>query len=350
MKCSKVSIAALWGAMLLSSCGSKKDSAPQQGAQRSGNVAVSCLVVQTEVLTGEIETGGSLMAYEAVDLKPELQGRVVSLNIREGQRVAKGELLLKLYDAELQAQLQKLKAQKTIAERTEERQKKLLEINGISKQDYDVSLNQLLSLNADIDYTNAMIEKTEIRAPFSGSIGLRNISVGEIVSPQTIVATLQQTDRLKIDFNIPEKYVNEVKKGDKVALSIVGVADQPSAIITAVEPRIEESTRSLRLRAEIINSKNNLFPGAFAKVTIQLSNIANAITVPAQAVIPDARGKKVIVVKNGLAAFTDVKTGVRKEKNIHVEQGLSPGDTVVISGMMYLRPGAEVAIKEITRP
>lgn len=310
-------------------------------------LSVNGYVVKTQVIDNNIEAAGTLLASEEVELHPETSGRIVTLNISEGKKVAKGTLLLKLYDADLQAQLTKLNLQKAIAEANEKRQSQLLGISAIGQQEYDLAKNQVNNIESDIALTKAQIEKTEIRAPFSGSLGLKNVSVGAYVSPANVISTLQQFNPLKMDFAVPEKYAASLLPGTQLELTIDGHSKTYKAKVYAIEPKVDEATRSIKVRALLDNNNAQLLPGTFAKVKLPLNSIPNALMVPTQAIIPEARGKKLLVMNGGKAEFRQVKTGERNETYIQVTEGVQAGDTVIVTGIMYVKPTSNVVITKI---
>ena len=303
-------------------------------------ITVAGYIVKPELLDNDVYSSGSVSANEEAELRPEVSGKIVALNMVEGGKVSKGELLVKINDAELQAQLKKLKLQLTLSQEKEVRLKSLLDINGVSKEEYDILLNQIESNKADIEDMEAQIAKTEIRAPFNGVLGLRKISQGSYVTPTTLVATMQQIDPLKVDFSVPEKYMDQIKKGDKVLFSVQGVDGNFSAKIYAIDPKIDPGTRTVQLRAVASNDQGKIFPGAFAKVQLLLKQNPNAIMVPTESIIPVLKGQKVYLYKNGVAQEQPVETGVRTPTQIEIVKGLQFGDTVVTTGMMYVKKDA----------
>lgn len=341
--------------LFIASCGakSKKDPVPKAGAGGPGAsrqqmvMNVDGYIVKTEPFAENIEVPGSIIANEATEIHPEISGRITRLNVAEGRQVAKGALLVKLYDADLQAQLKKLQVQLAIAKTNEERSSQLLKIQGISKADYDASLLNVNNINADIDIIRTEISRTEIRAPFSGKLGLKNISPGAYVTPTTIIAVINQTGTLKLDFTVPEKYTGQIKTGQIVSFTFEGSSKKYTAKIAATESSVAENTRSLKVRALVLTKDDKLLPGAFAKVQLSFDPNPNTILIPTQAVIPQARGKKVILVNNGIAKFTDVTTGIRDSARVQITEGLKAGDTVVITGLMSLRPEGKIKVNKI---
>ena len=331
------------------SCKEKNNGNTQQAASPAKQPAlnVEALIAKSQTLSTSIEVPGTILANESTEIHPEVSGRVVQLNVREGTFVSKGALLAKLYDGDLQAQLRKLEVQLKIAEQTEKRQAELLKIQGISQQDYDLSLLQVHNLNADIDIIKESIGKTEIRAPFSGKLGLKNISPGAFVTSAIIITTISQVNQLKLQFNVPEKYGSQLKNGQNINFSIDGSSKKFTASIIATEVKIDENTRSLAIRSLVRNSDPVLIPGSFAKVKIVLGKSENAIMVPNSVVVLQGRKKQIYLYKAGKAIQTDITTGVRDSTNIQVVSGVISGDTVITTGLLFLRPGIDVKISKI---
>lgn len=332
----------------LTACGGKdkKDAAPAAGT-KPPPIKVDAYVLRSESFQETIEVPGSIVANEVAEIHPEVSGRIVQLNVAEGKYVGKGTLLAKLYDGDLRAQLNKLNIQLSLAKKTEERQSQLLKIQGISQQDYDISLLQVNSLRADIGILQTSIQKTEIRAPFSGKLGLKAISPGTYVTPASIIAIINQTDQLKLDFTVPEKYVDKIKIGQQVTFTYEGTDKELAARVVATESNVTENTRSLVVRAAVVGKEASLLPGSFAKVKLSFDPDPTALLIPTQAVIPQARGKKVILYKSGTAVFADVVTGVRDSARVQITDGLKPGDTVVITGLLSVRPESKIQIGKV---
>ena len=235
--------------------------------------AVSVYVIKSEKLENTLNASGTIVANEDVVLKPEVAGKIISLPLKEGTTVQKNDLLVKINDADYQAQLRKLQLQLDLATTKLNRNEELLKINGISKEEYDNSENTVKSIKADIDYTEAEIAKTEIRAPFNGMLGLKSVSEGAYVSIGTSVATVVQTDPVKIDFTVSEKHSPFMKKGVKVLFTIDGIKNDITGEIYAIEPKIDASLRTLTVRAVCPNKDGSIYPGAFANVRVLLKDI-----------------------------------------------------------------------------
>ncbi|MBC8155038.1 MAG: efflux RND transporter periplasmic adaptor subunit [Bacteroidetes bacterium] len=319
-----------------------------KGGAGSAPSAISAYVVAMQNLKEEVVSSGSLLPNEQVDIYPEVAGRIVQMNIREGQPVGKGALLLKLYDGDLQAQLQRLYAQEENTRRTEERNKQLLTRGGISQQEYDIATTNLRSAQADIELVKANLSKTEIRAPFSGVIGLRNVSPGAVVTPGTLIARMQQISSLKLDFSIPEKYGSSVKQGSDVTFEVDGTNGVSRAVVYAIDPGVDEQNRNLRIRARVNNASSRFRPGTFARVTLTIQN-ERSLVVPTQSVIPQTRDKQVVVIKNGKAVFKTVTTGIRTANAIQILTGVQVGDTVATTGLLFMKPDGPVKVAKLVK-
>jgi membrane fusion protein, multidrug efflux system len=353
-----ISTAILSTLVFLAACkGSDKKDPPspasgggaQQGQGRAGNMPVQAegFIVKTRPMSENIEVPGSLLPFEETEIRPEISGKIISLNVREGTVIGRGVLLAKLYDGDLQAELKKLQVQLQISQKTVERYGELLKIQGISQQEYDLAQLQVNNLKADMDIVRVNISKTEVRAPYSGRLGLRNVSVGAYVSPTTIITTLRKDDQLKLEFSVPEKYSSSMKKGSQVKFGLEGMKDKFTANVIATEQSIEANTRTLRVRAVVAGRHADLVPGAFAKVGLQLGKDAGAIVIPTQAVIPQARNKRVIVYNGGTAKFQVVTTGVRDSSFVQITEGLNVGDTVITTGLLAIRADTKVKLSKV---
>jgi membrane fusion protein, multidrug efflux system len=343
-------VPALFALSALFSCKEKKKdgpAAPAAGMQRGGPIQAEAFVVRTKSLSEQLEVPGSLLPFETTEIRPEISGRIVELNIPEGRAVTKGTLLVRLFDGDLQAQLKKLEVQLSITEKTAERQKELLKINGISQQEYDLNELQVSNLRADIQLLKVDIERTRIRAPFNGQLGLKNISLGAYVTPTNVLTSISQVNNLKLEFTVPEKYSEEMRRGKSVNFKISGTNKIFSANVLATESSIEANTRSLKVRAVVKGGDAALVPGAFANVALNLGKNNEAMIIPSQAVIPQARNKRVILYRGGIAEFKVVTTGIRDSTFVEVTDGLKVGDTVVLTGLLAIRPDSKINLSKV---
>jgi membrane fusion protein (multidrug efflux system) len=314
-----------------------------------GNRKVEALVIRPTTLLNDISVTGSLLSYDEVELKNEVAGRIVLLNLPEGKAVKKGTVLVKLFDDDLQAGLKKLNAQLALQQQIYKRQTELIKVNGISQNEYEQSLLQVNTLQAEIEAQKAQIRKTEILAPFDGIVGLRNVSLGAVVGTSTALATIR-SNRLKLDFYVPEKYGEAIKAGMKVDFSLYSGAKSYEATVLATERSIDDATRNLQVRAVIAQASAGLIPGAFANVQLQLGKNSNALLIPTESIIPMERDKQVIVAHNGKAHFVTVKTGIRKESLVEITDGLQAGDTLVVSGLLFFKEGDALQFSNVTDP
>jgi membrane fusion protein (multidrug efflux system) len=303
--------------------------------------------VVSSQLTERLATTGTVRANEEVEIVSEISGKISDFHFKEGSAVAAGQLLLKIDDSELLADRQRALYRVELAERAEARQQQLLDDGVISSETYDVALGELNVLRAELQLIEAQLLKTEIRAPFSGIIGLRWVSPGSYLSSQTRIASLNDLDPVKLDFSVPERYSALMKVGDEMSFRVEGFERAFPGTIYAIEPSVDAATRSLRVRARCPNSDGALIPGVFANVDLVLRSISDALTVPSIAIIPELGGKKVFVFEDGAAQPRTVETGIRAESVVQVTSGLKEGDVVIISGLQQLQPGLEVEIEEI---
>lgn len=314
-----------------------------------GQRKVEALVVRSSKLLNEISVTGSLLPYDEVELKNEVAGRVVLLNLPEGKAVSKGTVLVKLFDDDLQAGLKKLKAQLDLQQQIYNRQSELIKINGISQNEYEQSLLQVNTLKAEIEAQKAQVRKMVVLAPFDGVIGLRNVSLGAVVNTSTTLATIRSS-RLKLDFYVPEKYGDAIKAGMNVDFSLYSGQNDFRATVLATERSIDDATRNLKVRAVINQTAAALISGAFANVKLQLGANSSALLIPTESIIPMEQSKQVIVAQKGKAHFVTVKTGIRKESMVEITEGLQPGDTLVVSGLLFFKEGDVLKYSNVTDP
>ncbi len=324
----------------------KDDKAAAAAKNKSGMpIAVNYYVVKSIDLSNNVFATGKIGAFNQVDIVPEVSGKVTAIYFKEGETVSKGSLLLKLNDADLQAQLLKTKTLMKLSEQKVERLKKLIAINGISQEEYDMQDNELLGLKADEAYIQAQLAKTNIVAPFTGIVGLKNISEGSYVSPSAPIASLVQVKPLFVEFSVPEKYSGLFKKGIAVNFSSDNNVSSKtySASIYAIEPRIDEATKTMKARA-VYNGTEDFFPGSFAKVYVNLGETKNALVVPTQGVIPVLKGQKVMLCKNGVAVEAPITIGMRNDTMIQVLDGVSLGDTVITTGLLSVKKDSKLKL------
>jgi len=327
---------------LLAACAGKKDPTSPKAAPPT---LVDVLIAMTKPVSNELEVSGTVVANEFVELHPEASGRLTYLFVPEGQKILKGTLIAKINNADLEAEVNKSKVALDLAMKTEDRDKKLLAVNGINQSDYDAALNIVNGFKADVEYNQALLDKTFLKAPFDGYIGLRQVSVGAYVTPATAIATLLQRDRIKIDFSVPEEYGSILKTGAFVDVEMDQTGKRKKAKILAIEPQVNQASRNLTVRAMLENSNPN--PGGFVKVYLSTDVDKKAFMVPTNALIPDDKNNQVVLVKNGNASFVNVTTGIRLANNVEITAGIHEGDTVVVTGVLFARPRSPLTVRNI---
>ena len=312
--------------------------------RRQNILNVNGFIIRTKQLTDGISTIASLLPDEEVDLSFETSGKVVAINFQEGSAVRKGDLLAKVNDKPLQAQLARYEAQLKLAEDRVYRQSALLEKDAVSQEAFEQAQTELATLIAEINIVKSNIELTELRAPFDGIIGLRNVSEGAYASPSVVVAKLTKIDPLKIDFFVPERYANQIKSGTRLTFTVDGREETFHGSVYATESKVDPETRSFAVRAIYPNTRARLMPGRFATVHIQLHDIPDAIAIPTEAIVPEMGVDKVYLYRGGKAHAVEVTTGLRTDAELQILRGLSVGDTIITSGTLQLREGLPVKL------
>lgn len=317
---------------------------PENRSSLGNATTVSGMVLRAQVFKDNISLSGTLEANEQIELRSEVSGVVESINFEEGSKVRQGQVLFRVNDIELQAQLSKVRTAQKLAAENERRAKLLLEKQAISQEEYDIASAGFQSASAESELISAQLSKTTIRAPFSGTIGLRSISKGTYVTPATPVAKLVNTNQLKITFSIPEKYASQVKVGTQLSFTTSDATGEHTAKIYAIEPEVEIATRTLKMRAIAENQDGKLYPGTYANVILPLETVEDALLVPSEALIPVQNGKKIFISENGKAKEVDVQIGARTGSSVRVVSGLHIGDTILTYGVMALKNGTPVII------
>lgn len=324
----------------------KNKNGDPKGKDGKGKImTVSGIVVKTQTFDNNLSLSGSIEANEQVEIRSEISGIVEGIYFKEGSNVSKGQLLFKVNDVELRAQLQQAKTKQGLASENERRAKLLLAKEAISQEEYDVARADFKLAQSQVQLIDAQIAKTSVRAPFSGKIGLRSISPGTFITPSLLVAKLVNTSKLKITFSVPEKYANQIKVNSNLSFTAVGSIEKHFAKVYAIEPEIEIATRTLQIRALAENKEGKLLPGTFANVELPLDIIKDAVVIPSEAIVPVQNGKKVFVSINGKAKEVMVETTTRTDASVLVLTGLKVGDTLITSGVMSLKEEAPVKVK-----
>jgi len=330
--------------LLLISCTSKEKN---KDPQKSPAPIVDIIIARPQTVSNSIEANGTVVANEYVELHPEATGRITYLNVPEGKHITRGTVIARINDEDLVANLNKSEAALKLAQDYVNRLKPLLSVQGINQADYDVAENAVISNQADIQYTRALIDKTIIRAPFDGVGGLRQVSIGAYVSNTDVIATMQQVNNLRMDFTMPEEYGKYISTGATVKITLDATNDtlKHKATVIAVEPQANTITRNLKVRA-ILQDNTKANPGAFVKVYIS-QGTKQSILVPTNCIIPSDINKQLILVKGGKAKFADVTTGVRLQSNVEITKGVQEGDSVVVTGVLFAKDKKPLKVRKV---
>lgn len=343
----RIAITSIIILLLLVSCKNedqKSDKKDSNGPKDQKAMVVNGVIARDEVTSGSFSTTGSVIANEEVEIKSEVSGKVTGIFFKEGNPVSKGQLLVKLDDDDILAQLNKLKIEIKLAQDKEARVKQLLSAAAASKEESEVAEANVNLLKANELILKTNLDKTRITAPFSGIVGLKNISPGAIISSSNIVAIIQNIQPLKLEFSIPEKYNHLISNGKIVQFTTAGSSIIHKATVYAKEPKIDEVTRTTKVRATFSNTGSKIFPGAFAEINIPIGEKSKVRMIPSIAYIPDINGAKVFIKKNGVAQSVTIKAGLRTEKEVQILEGIEEGDTVITSGILQLKPNTPVEV------
>ena len=317
--------------------------AGQNGGGNAEPLVVNVVQLKKETLNNQLQVSGTILPNESVDIKPEISGLVTKVNFKEGQYVTKGTPLVYLNDNELQAQYQRLQYTQKLVQTQESRQKQLLAREAISQEEYDIVLNQYNTALSDIKLVQAQLEKTVIRAPFNGRLGLRQVSEGAVINAANIIVSIVNIDPIKLEFSIPERYAGLVAEGSSIYFSSESSTEEVEGKVYAFEPQIDAATRTLKLRAQSPNKSGKYLPGMFVKIRFVLDVKEDALLVPAESVIPELSGYKVFVVgADGNAEQRMIEIGTRTDTQVQVISGVKEGDLVLTTGVMQVRQGMPV--------
>ena len=314
---------------------------------KGGNAAIPAqvFVVSGAEFSNGIQAVGTLLANEEVEIISEIAGKVVGIYFEEGKPVAKNQLLVKVEDTDLQAQLKRAEHQLKLLSERLGRQKILLDKDAVSREEFDQVQTDYNILLADIELLKTKIAKTEIRVPFGGTIGFRNVSIGSYLQPNTSIGHLTDQNELKVEFSIPEKYASAALVGKKILFQ-TEISDQKhEATVYAVEPKVDVATRTVLVRGKYKNTKNSLKSGMFVRLTLVTEVASGVILIPTEAIVPEMDGKKVWVVSDGKAQSRTVTTGFRTNNNIEILSGLEIGDSVMVTGLMQVREGSGIRVE-----
>ena len=310
-------------------------------------ISADAFIIKEIDLENEVATVGTIIANEEVEIKSELTRKITGIYFKEGTFVPKGKILFKLDDSDILARLRKLDLDEELNIKQQDREKQLLDKGLLTPDEYEVRETNIEKIKADIEVLEVELSKTEIRAPFSGVTGFRNVSIGSLVNNSNILTTIQDISRVKVDFSIPEKYIAVFRPGQDITFRVEGYDEDFTGKVISYEPKLNESTRSIILRATANNKGSKLLPGSFVKVKLQLEDINNAVMIPTESVVPKLKGQSVFLYQNGLAVSKDVELGIRTEKEVQITSNLNIGDTVISTNILRLKPNSKVKLVNI---
>ena len=317
----------------------------REAAQTSARApAVRTMTLESRPFESTIAFNGTLLADQAIDIKSELRGKIETIAFTDGQQVARGELIVTIESGELGAELASIREQLALAETNAERRQALFESGSVTASERDDALSRREVLRAQERRLAVRLAKARIEAPFAGTLGLRQVSPGDLIEADTLITTLQTLAQLKVDFSVPERFRNEVEPGTRLLLSVAGHQRPFAATIRAISPRVDVNTRTLTVRADVANPQRRLLPGNYARVELVMRNDA-ALVVPSVAVLQSLEGGSVFTVENGIAVRRAVEMGQRTVSSVEILRGLSPGDEVITSGVQSVRDGQAVDVR-----
>ena len=306
--------------------------------------AIRDTVVDAIAATGQIE------AVQSVELRPEVDGRIVEILVREGQQVDAGTGLFKVDDAELKAQVARAEADRDVAQRNLERTKQLIVQNASSQADLERADAGYRSAQASYDLLKTRLDRTIVRAPFGGVVGRRLVSIGTYVNPQTPLITLQSVNPQHAAFNVPERYADRLRRGQLVSFHVAAIPGKNfSGEVVFVDPVVELPGRTILIKARVPNSEHELQAGMFIEARLATNIRPNAVVVPEDALLPMQGATFVWVVKDGKATQRQVTVGVRTAGWAEVQSGVEAGDQVVVGGLERLFPNAPVMARVVER-
>ncbi|MBE0595710.1 MAG: efflux RND transporter periplasmic adaptor subunit [Desulfuromonadales bacterium] len=311
----------------------------------SQGLPVEAVVVQKGILARELTAVGTLQSNESVLITAETAGRVTKIEFTEGTKVGADKVLLRLEPSVLAAERDRAQASLGLSEANHRRAEILLAENAISRRERDEALAQFSLDQANLRLAEAQLAKMTIRAPFSGVIGLRQVSLGGYLRPGDAIATLEQIDPIKVDFRVPESYAGQVRVGQPIRLSVDAVPGRSfDGEIFAIDPQIDANGRSLLLRGRVTNAGDQLRPGMFGRLALVLEKPAEVLMIPEQALVPAGERQLVYKVVDGMVEEAPVETGQRQKGEVEIIAGLQAGETVITAGQLKVRPGMPVTV------
>jgi membrane fusion protein (multidrug efflux system) len=316
---------------------------PQGGGARGGAPsAVTLAQVRAERISQKLEALGNARANEAVDISCKTSNIVTAVRFRDGERVRRGQVLVQLDDAQARADVAAAQAALTESESQYNRSRELLDTQALSKSSFDQLEATLKANRARLGAATARLEDTVIRAPFSGRVGLRRVSVGTLISPGNVITTLDDTSVIKLDFSVPENFLATLREGLAIRARAPAFPGRSFAgTVASIDSRVDLNTRSVTVRALLANDDGALKPGMFLNVTLA-NDEREALVIPEEALTPEAERQYVFVVADGRAERREVRIGNRRPGSVEILAGLSAGERVIVEGTQKVRDGASV--------
>lgn len=318
--------------------------------KKSSVILVDAVVVKPAPFSDALSVTGALEAQQEVKVISQTAGLVTRIYFKEGSNVKQGQVLLEIDATEQKAKQAEAMTNEALARETERRSSLLIKSGAISQQEYDAASASLKAMRAQTQLVNAQLAKSSVRAPFSGRIGLTTVTVGSYLAPTDVIANLVSLNPIKVSFSIPEKYASVVPINTSIQFKVASSSRSYTAKVFALEPAIQQNTRTLQLKASTPNPDGTLLPGSFARISLPIATIENAILVPSEAIVPIQNGQKLFVAENGRAREVLVEGSTRTDRDILITSGLKAGDTVITSGNMSLKKGDQVKVKISNRP
>ncbi len=319
----------------------------QSSKTTTKSLNINAIIMKPQVIVDLFNTTGVLHPDEMVDLSFESSGKIVNICFEEGTTVKKGDLLANVNCSQLLAEKQRLTAQLKLAKDRVYRQSTLLKRDAVSQEALEQVQTALATLQADIDIIDAKIELTKLHAPFDGTIGLRQVSMGSYVTPTTVVAKLTKMSPLKVEFSVPERYAQTIEAGTNLEFRVEGELETFKASVYATESTVDPELHQYTVRAIYPNKRGHLMPGRYAAVTLHKEEIRDALAVPSESIVPEMGKDKVYLYRSGKATPVEIVTGLRTENQVQVVHGLSVGDTLIVSGTLQLRMGLDVTLDQV---
>lgn len=328
---------------VLFSCEEGDNTSSEGGQPPARPIPVNYIVAKYDTFRNEVVTTAEILPYESVIVRAPISATVLAIYFKEGGAVKEGQPLIRLDDRAWKAQLKGLEVELNSLEKELDRYKQLMDLDGASQQQVDNAVGRIAAMQAQIDQLRVNIQLANVKAPFSGQVGMRNFSLGSYMSEGDQITTLAQIDKLKVNFNLPEKYRPDVRTGETVQVTVD--EDTFPATIYAIDPTINVESRTVQARAVVDRANEKLMPGVFAETILPTQVLEEAIILPSQVVVPEIENQTVYVSKNNKAERRIVIVSGRTKDMVLITEGLQPGDTVLTTGLMQVKEGTPLVLE-----